>query len=75
MTGVDISCEARMGPGPVLVHSYQVIGAITAGANLLVHGGVPVGAVEEQCPALGDGVTLGARAVIIAGTVGVPRAG
>ncbi len=65
LTGVDIAYEAEIGPGLVMGHGHQVIGAIQAGANLFVHDGVLVGAVNERYPTLGDDVTLGARAVII----------
>lgn len=65
VTGVDISYEARIGPGLVLVHGHQVIGAITAGENLFVHDGVLIGAVEGHFPTLENDVMLGARAVIV----------
>lgn len=44
--GVDISHEAQIVPGMVLVHGHQIIGEITAGKNLFFHNGVLVGTVK-----------------------------
>lgn len=71
LTGVDINPNAVLGPGLVISHGVGLVvgGAAVAGADLLLHHLVTIGAPTtgriDQVPRIGDGVTIGAGAVLV----------
>ena len=73
LTGVDINPNAELGPGLVISHGVGLVigGGVVAGRDLLLHHQVTLGAPTPsrigQMPRIGDGVSIGAGALVIGG--------
>ncbi|HVS14243.1 MAG TPA: hypothetical protein VMV46_09980 [Thermoanaerobaculia bacterium] len=73
LTGVDVNPNADLGPGLVISHGVGLVvgGGVVAGRDLLLHHQVTLGAPTPsrlgQMPRLGDGVSIGAGALVIGG--------
>jgi serine O-acetyltransferase len=73
LTGVDINPNAELGPGLVISHGVGLVigGGVVAGRDLLLHHLVTLGAPTPsrlgQMPRIGDGVSIGAGALVIGG--------
>ena len=71
LTGTDISPRALIGPGLVISHGVGLVvgGNAIVGSNVLLHHQVTIGATTpgriEAMPIVGDGVSLGAGAMVI----------
>jgi serine O-acetyltransferase len=73
LTGADVNPNAELGPGLVISHGVGLVvgGAVVAGRDLLLHHQVTLGAPTPsrlgQMPRIGDGVSIGAAALVIGG--------
>jgi serine O-acetyltransferase len=71
LTGVDINPNADLGPGLVISHGVGLVvgGGVISGRDLLLHHQVTLGAPTTsrigQVPRIGDGVAIGAGALVI----------
>jgi serine O-acetyltransferase len=71
LTGVDVNPNAELGPGLVISHGVGLVvgGGVVAGRDLLLHHQVTIGAPTPrrigQMPRIGDGVSIGAGALVI----------
>jgi serine O-acetyltransferase len=69
LTGAVIGRGAKFGPGLVILHSVGLVvnSAVRGGTNVVLEGGVTIGAEKKKTPVLGDNVFVGAGARIIGG--------
>jgi serine O-acetyltransferase len=69
LTRAVIGRGAEFGPGLIILHSVGLIvnTSVRGGANVILEGGVTLGAEKKQSPTLGDNVFLGAGAKVIGG--------
>lgn len=77
LTKADIAPWVQIGPGLMLGHSVcTVISAGTIGRNVIAFGCVMVGgqAADGRTPVIGDGATLGYRAMVLGGVTVAPGA-
>ena len=70
LTGIELPCEAEIGPGFVIDHSGGIVisGYAKFGAHCRIRNGVVVGLarVDEPCaPVIGDHVDIGTGAVLL----------
>jgi len=67
LTGAVIGRGAQFGPGLVILHSVGLVvnKSVRGGANVVLEGGVTIGAEKDRSPVLGDNVFIGAGARII----------
>ena len=69
--GLEISCNAKIGPGLYLGHPYNITVAegVVIGKNVNLHKGCTIGrenrGQRKGVPALGDNVFVGINAVIV----------
>lgn len=69
---VDISINADIGPGLIMMHSYSIlIGSIKAGCNLTIHHNLTIGEriarLDHSIPEIGNNVWIGPQCVITGG--------
>ena len=69
LTRAVIGRSAEFGPGLIILHSVGVIvnTAVLGGENVILEGGVTLGAEKKQSPTLGDNVFVGGGAKVIGG--------
>jgi serine O-acetyltransferase len=69
LTRAVIGRGAEFGPGLIILHSVGVIvnTAVRGGENVILEGGVTLGAEKKQSPTLGDNVFIGGGAKVIGG--------
>lgn len=69
LTRAVIGRGAEFGPGLVILHSVGVVinTSVRGGSNVVIEGGVTIGAEKASSPTLGDNVFIGAGARIIGG--------
>lgn len=68
--GTEIHWRSQWGPGLIVYHGYGTVvhSSVRAGANCVLRQGVTIGlksSTDQMGPILGDGVEIGANAVII----------
>lgn len=69
LTGAVLGRGAVFGPGLVVLHSVALVvnTAVRGGTNVVLEGGVTVGAEKGRSPVLGDRVFIGSGAKVIGG--------
>lgn len=69
LTGAVIGRSAEFGPGLIILHSVGVVvnTSVRGGCNVIIEGGVTIGAEKGRSPVLGDNVYIGSGAKVIGG--------
>lgn len=69
LTGAVVGRGAEFGPGLVILHSVGLVvnTSVRGGPNVILEGGVTIGAEKDRSPVLGQNVFVGAGARIIGG--------
>ncbi len=67
LTGAVIGRGAEFGPGLIVLHSFGLVinTSVRGGSNVIIEGGVSIGAEKGKSPVVGDNVFIGSGAKVL----------